>query len=158
MPPENLHITLFFIGKVEEPEIPSLSELLSRIGSSTKPFSLQLERYCYAPEGKPRMIWAQFETNVSFTALANTIKKQVGFLREDEEKKEPLPHATLARMKHLPATDRLKLLPAPSLVMSINSFNLYESLLSSSGSHYAVMSSFPMHPGEHIRLKLLPCS
>ena len=143
--PNNLHITLFFIGKVEDDALAKLNESLSRIGSVTKPFHLRLQQYCYFPDRRPRMIWAQFEPCEDFNTLAKSIDDAAAHLRANEEKKDPLPHATLARMKYLAPEHRTKLPSAPPLEQKVESFNLYESFLSSEGSRYEVIAPFPLH-------------
>lgn len=144
MPEENLHITVLFIGEVEEVKIPELMQLFSEISSNTKPFELELGRYTYFPEAKPRMIWAQFKANESFVLLAAETRRALGHLCADKQEKEAIPHVTLARFKYLPAQSRKALLPSPPMQLKVDAVNLYESFLSSSGARYEVVESFSL--------------
>src|SRR3989344_7838374 len=59
---ENLHITLHFIGYVEEDITHALEEELERVIASVEPVELKFERATIAPPNKiPSMIWALFE-------------------------------------------------------------------------------------------------
>jgi 2'-5' RNA ligase len=136
----NLHVTLFFIGKVDADIIPTLSVQLQEVGSATPPFELMLEEFVFMPTKRPRMIWAQFKQSEHFRELVRLLSERVGYLRNDEEFKEPLPHSTIAHFKYLAPRDRITLPAAPALALSVNTFNLYESHLSSVGSQYEVIS------------------
>ena len=144
MPPENLHVTAFFIGKVQEDQMESLRSSLAQIASSSVAFELVLQSYLYMPPRKPRMIWAEFAESSEFTLLVRTIGEHIGHLREVAESKEPRPHVTLARMKYLAPKDRVSLSNAPPVRLEVMGFNLYESFLSSEGSRYEVVESFQM--------------
>ena len=62
VPPENLHITTLFIGKVKEDQVEYLTKDFQKSLTSVSPFSLELEALKYAPNPrKPRMIWAKFK-------------------------------------------------------------------------------------------------
>ena len=69
--PENLHITMLFLASVDEKLIPGLIKLGEQICLDIKAFSLKLKDISLAPPGqKPRMIWAVFAENHSFTKIS----------------------------------------------------------------------------------------
>jgi 2'-5' RNA ligase len=90
------------------------------------------------------MIWASFDENAAFTALATELHQRLEPWLNDRADHEPLPHATLARFKFLPASMRTALPPCPQLTMRVERIVLYESLLSSEGATYKVVEGFEL--------------
>lgn len=123
--PENLHITLVFIGDVEEQEISEIKQTVQNVivpvcrpvrrspkgeggslggGGRHKSFSVNLTKICYAPPKitPPRMIWAEGEKSEEFDSLCDKLGKAlVGLpkIRFRPENRESIPHITLARIK-----------------------------------------------------------
>src|SRR3989338_5012993 len=61
IPAQNLHITVYFLGDVEEQKIKSLSDQLRTHLSTLSPFVLEFEKILFAPPHRPpRMVWATF--------------------------------------------------------------------------------------------------
>jgi 2'-5' RNA ligase len=56
------------------------------------------------------MIWAQFRLNEDFTALANRVADvcQPHLLEQSKHYPQPIPHVTIARMKHVNSVIDLK--------------------------------------------------
>jgi RNA 2',3'-cyclic 3'-phosphodiesterase len=56
--PDNLHLTLFFLGEVDEREIPSVCSAVGEGVSSSCPFEMSIERVgCFPNNYRPRIIW-----------------------------------------------------------------------------------------------------
>ncbi len=98
--PENLHITLVFIGEVPDFKLNSVKEAVSSV--TFKPFKVKLKGMGAFPSmTKPRVVWIGIEEG--FTELRNirdTLMKELksrGIRPEDE--KEFVPHLTLGRVK-----------------------------------------------------------
>jgi 2'-5' RNA ligase len=100
-PLSNLHITVFFLGEVQEENISSISKKIKVIAHTTSPFNIQFEKI--TTEGKIKrsgMIWARFYKNKDFSLLANTVSESVkSFLAPRSAIADPVPHITLARLK-----------------------------------------------------------
>ena len=144
---DNLHITLVFLGAVEEDIVPEISDALSDIASIQQPFSLQLKQVEYGPEGKtPSMIWARFKDNVDYDTLAARTIEELTFVLGKLETLKPIPHVTLARLnkdmekpKTLPYLENS---PNGEEVMEVTQMLLMESKTSQSGSTYKTLATF----------------
>jgi 2'-5' RNA ligase len=99
--PDNLHITLFFIGEVEDESVDKVAEQLKRDFSSIQRFELNfLQIETKYKKGKPAMIWARFEKSDEFSDLSKRIEHSVKrFMTIEPQHKDPIPHCTLARTK-----------------------------------------------------------
>ncbi len=71
--PENLHVTVDFIGFVRDDKIPELIEETKKKAENVSPFFIKLEKICFAPlnVSPPRMVWATGETPKEFLKLSN---------------------------------------------------------------------------------------
>ena len=99
--PNNMHITMKFLGKTDSSLIDKTSdELTSRFGEFTR-FKLQLNYNGYFPSrGKPRILWTGIEE------IPRQMKQIFYFLNSyftkysyDESGKKLSPHITQARIK-----------------------------------------------------------
>lgn len=141
VPPENFHITVYFIGWVEEKNLPEIISRTQESILSIASFSLKFREVIWAPpslrqsgasEGKsssPRMIWALFERSAAFESLAE---------------KESIPHVTLARFDASSKWRKIKI-PQPKLenkIFKVDKILLMESKLSKTGPIYLEVASF----------------
>ena len=146
MPKQNLHITVYFLGDVEEAEISDLIDRLNCALIGVKAFSLIFEEITFAPPNQqPRMIWAQFKNNKNYDKLSrityNAIHKFAG-VKEDPEEKTIIPHITLARFRYLFNADNTKLEQPKISNLEVKSCLLMESELNSNGSIYSTVATF----------------
>ncbi len=108
VPEENLHITVFFLGFVDVLYIPAIKAVMNQCLKSAPEFTLQLEGITLegARPNHPSMVWARFEKNINFTRLAGEIGLGVAsYLAAPSKFPDPIPHITLARIKHGPMPD-----------------------------------------------------
>ncbi len=101
VPPENYHLTVRFLGEVEETKLSALLELGRKVAQETAPFVLDLEVLGGFPQVKAaRVLWAGPRVeSPEFRRLCQGVEEAVRALGFPGEKKEPLPHVTLARFK-----------------------------------------------------------
>ena len=67
-PGANMHITLFFIGEVEENNVTAIRESLNKLFSNQQPFSIDFDTICTAGKKKiSSMIWARYIKNTEFS-------------------------------------------------------------------------------------------
>ena len=102
--PENLHITLIFIGYTDERGLEEIKQVLRQISAKHNSFSISLTKISYGPTGimPPRMIWAIGERSEEFLALKKDLETAILKLERISfipEKRESTPHITLARIK-----------------------------------------------------------
>lgn len=101
-PVENLHITLFFFGAVDEQYVEPLCDAIRAVVSATPAVELAYECITFALPGRvPRMIWAEFISTPEYQRLVERIALiGVELLHLDPAKKDLIPHVTLGRIKN----------------------------------------------------------
>src|SRR5438094_94787 len=104
---ENLHVTLKFLGEVDEKKRGELVESLGKIRAG--PVSLAAEKVeCFPNRGPVRIVTAALAGNVApLRALQDSIEQRCKFLGFEREQRAFRPHVTLARARPvLPARFR----------------------------------------------------
>ncbi len=101
VPPQNLHLTLRFLGEVDEGKVGELRELAHRVAARFAPFHMRLGSLgAFPAPGRARVIWlGALEGGEEFVRLATAMEEEVRKLGFKPETKEPKPHVTLARFK-----------------------------------------------------------
>ena len=96
-PKENFHITLHFLGEIEEDDMEYLQDAMYETARRNRPFTLTLDKIGFFPRGNKGIMWAGIERNNHLQRLFSTLEKsleQQGFARE---RKGLSPHITLGR-------------------------------------------------------------
>lgn len=102
VPAENLHITLQFIGRLEDEAVPLVAEALAKACRPLRPFSLTIGDIAPKPGGRhSRMLWARAADGVEpsrelAAAAAEALTASIGFVPET---RTYTPHVTLARFR-----------------------------------------------------------
>ena len=134
-PPENLHMTLHFIGTVPEELVDSLIERVAAL--PLDPFELTLGQYGYWQ--RARTLWLGVrETPPALAALARDIggiSRELGLPRE---RRAFIPHMTLARKVNR-LTPRE---PPPPMDWPVHEFVLVQSVLGGRHSRYTILEHF----------------
>ncbi|GAB5046692.1 RNA 2',3'-cyclic phosphodiesterase [Thermodesulfovibrio sp. TK110] len=149
---ENFHITLKFLGEVEEKIIPHLVFTLKSVSKEFSNFTLKITTPGVFPDKlKPRVIWLGTENTDTLKRLTNRIEKEtcsLGFQREEREFKS---HITLARVKNHRNGKYFfdKILKKFSeksfnFQFEVKEFVLMKSTLTPKGSIYSVLERFPL--------------
>lgn len=141
VPKENLHITLKFLGEIEDSE--KIIKKLNNI--KFKQFSLKATNIGFFPNNNYiKVVWIGFVGN---EILA--LQKQIDKTLEEDFKKEKnfVTHATIARVKYLSPEDKtemneLKTISLRSSEFKVNSFKLMKSTLTSNGPAYETLRTF----------------
>ncbi|MCA0458617.1 MAG: RNA 2',3'-cyclic phosphodiesterase [Chloroflexi bacterium] len=141
--PEQMHLTLRFIGDATEEQSKQLEMGLAEIKAA--PFSFQLQRVGqFPPKGKARVLWVGISPLEAINVLQKQVEQAVtacGFARADH----PFaPHITLARFRMPPPVDEMtaylqKHTGFTSSDIHIRHFALYASMLTPSGPIYRVV-------------------
>ncbi len=147
MPPEQLHLTLRFIGEVDGDRELDIRDTLAAV--HCEPFSMQLQGMGFFPPRKrPRVVWVGVEHNEVLVRLRNRIEARLVETGLEPEGRKFAPHITLARLKHTPATRVARFLEQHSLFFSqpfqVTEFRLYSSVLSAKGARHFVEQEYPL--------------
>jgi len=150
--PENLHITLKFIGHVPNEKLSPIQTALSSIRVA-QPVELHFRGMGFFPnEHHPRAFWCGIAASPNLAELAANIDRALVPLGVEPETRPFTPHLTLARFKsdegirevvHT-ATDMKS---TDFGATTETNFHLYESLLKSTGAQYNRLASFPFSGG-----------
>jgi RNA 2',3'-cyclic 3'-phosphodiesterase len=152
--PDDLHITLFFMGDTDAGAIPKVCSALTEAVQAITPFTLHLSRIgTFGPPAAPSILWTGLEGDLDRlgTVHRNIQDKLVG-LGWAKEDKPFRPHITLARRYNGmgPWTQlRSKLSmtgPAESTEWTCDRAVLYKSNLGRSPM-YELMHEFEFSPG-----------
>ncbi|MDF2720738.1 MAG: 2-5 ligase [Paenibacillus sp.] len=97
--PDDLHITLQFIGEVAPESQPAIEAALERIAARFSPFTLQLTGAgTFGAPQSPRVLWAKIGGQLQpLRALAADVEGQLADLGYEPENRPYSPHVTLAR-------------------------------------------------------------
>jgi RNA 2',3'-cyclic 3'-phosphodiesterase len=100
--PENLHLTVLFIGEVNPIYVSFILSAMKAVCDKFLPFTLSFESFTH--EGgrhlHPSMVWARFERNIHYSELVQMIREQLHpVLQLNTAFKDPVPHITLARIR-----------------------------------------------------------
>ncbi len=150
--PENLHITLKFIGHVGNEKLSPIQTALSSIHTA-QPVELHFHGMGFFPnERRPRAFWCGIASSPNLAELAADIDRALVPLGIDAETRPFTPHLTLARFKSdegvrevVQAATNMK--SADFGAATETNFHLYESLLKSTGAQYNRVASFPFVGG-----------
>jgi 2'-5' RNA ligase len=144
---QNLHITVYFFGDVEESDIPGMSGKIKEVVEATPRFNLEFEKIMYAPPNRPpRMIWADFAGCHPYTKLVRAVydntKNFLNPASAQETGRAPHPHITLARLNNPDAARFLKLEPIAPEKMTAEKCILFSSELTPKGPVYTAEESY----------------
>jgi 2'-5' RNA ligase len=105
--PENLHLTLKFLGEVDEKHNARIEKLISEAAKEFHAFTLSFHGIGYfGRERYMKVIWAGVNSGKDeFVKLAKSLDEKLSFIRREEH--EPSPHLTIARVKSGRNVDRL---------------------------------------------------
>ena len=143
---DQLHLTLRFIGDVEEPDI---LELINGLGAlEMAPFPMHLSGSGQFGDKRPHVIWAGVAENEELRRLAAKVEQVVQRAGFPPETRKYYPHVTLARLKN-PSTERVfRYVADHSLfrthTFDVSEFHLFESHLGSAGAIYQIVASFAL--------------
>jgi 2'-5' RNA ligase len=95
--PENYHITLRFIGDVDDPTADEIADALARIRRDS--VEIRVNGLGSFGNGKPHAVWARVEPNRALMELQGEQERILQRLRLPAERRKYIPHVTLARCR-----------------------------------------------------------
>jgi len=144
----NLHLTLQFLGYVEETVVEKIKGALETVARRHEPFELPVRGAGVFPnENRPRVLWIGCEDDTGrLKALAGAVQSAMQPLGFEPEHREFSAHLTLGRVK-VPKPDAALTRALDSIkdtacgLMRVDAVHLFESQLHPDGSIYTKLSS-----------------
>ncbi|OGP17339.1 MAG: 2'-5' RNA ligase [Deltaproteobacteria bacterium GWC2_55_46] len=150
--PEAVHLTLKFLGEVDDKRLEELGSALQEAASGIPPFSLTVEGVGGFPNQKsPRVIWAGIKENESFAKLQRQVEEHLNAIGFEREERPFTPHLTLCRIKSIgdgKALGRLlaDIKPQIKADFRVSSVILFKSELKKTGAEYTAMKEAALKP------------
>jgi RNA 2',3'-cyclic 3'-phosphodiesterase len=151
--PEQIHLTLAFLGRVAVARLEELKAVLAQACRSVGPFSLQAEGCgCFPDPQRPRVIWVGLAGDREILChLREAVAAATAPFAEHVETRSFQPHLTIARLKPAaPATLRSIgriIQDAPATVLGewhVRAVDLMQSELTPGGAVYRRLLSAPL--------------
>jgi 2'-5' RNA ligase len=145
--PENLHVTLKFIGEAPETKLAAICSALAS-ARSDQPVALDFRGLGFFPDEKhPRVFWTGIESSPNLKTLAADIEKAAERLGVPREQRPFSPHLTLARFEPPGLPEKLRSAIQENAkrefgALRTSQFHLIESKLKSSGAEYTTLERF----------------
>ena len=149
--PENIHLTLKFLGERKEKKIEQIKEILEETVKDKTCFSLRLSHLGAFPKiDYPRVIWVGIDKGKEeIERIAYELEEQIAKIGIPKEDKPFSSHITIARLKS--PLNREKLVGALKRVecaeekeLRVEKITLYKSTLTPKGPIYEVLKESPL--------------
>ncbi|MEO0393173.1 MAG: RNA 2',3'-cyclic phosphodiesterase [Pseudomonadota bacterium] len=145
--PQNLHLTLRFIGPAEEPQAQDIHDALDQISAAVFPITWQGMGY-FAAGKRPRSLWVGVADNPALDYLQSKVERALQKAGLEPETRRFTPHVTLGRVSQSPL-HRLDHYVAdhdgcylPS--MRVDRFTLFQSHLGKAQADYQAVVDYPL--------------
>ncbi len=152
--PDQLHVTLKFLGEVDAGRLKQVCEIVARTAGQLEPFAIRLSGLGGFPSRRsPRVAWCGIEDPTGSCArwvgLADPQFAALGF---EAETRAFTPHITLGRSKSPAGSAAMREVlegdaELPALQMTVNEIVLFESRLSPQGARYIRTQTARVGPG-----------
>ncbi len=140
--PENIHVTLKFLGDTSEELVPEINNIISDASKDIQPFKLQLKDAGAFPNlNYLKVLWVGIEDPGPVPELARNLDNELKKLGFKSEKRGFKPHITLGRVKTRKRKDELKKLLINNKgrqfgELEVTNIRLKKSVLGSTGPTY----------------------
>lgn len=144
---ENLHLTLTFIGDVDEAAAEDIDEALASVRAEA--FSLALRGTgSFAQGSRPKVLWLGVAADPRLFQLKEKIDRALEIRRLPFENRKYTPHVTLGRLKKPDEGKIADFMQAHNLFATgpfeARSFNLYRSHQTGNGVAYEALRSYAL--------------
>ena len=141
--PENFHVTLSFLGFVDDESLADICLVVKEAVQSFEAFGVDFEGIGLGPDAeKPKMVWLLGEANEELRKLQAEIEKSLDIFVS--EKKEFKPHITLGKIergkwKTFPEKPEIK--EKFRVSVPVESVDVFESKIEKGRTRYTVLES-----------------
>jgi 2'-5' RNA ligase len=143
---QGLHLTLKFLGEIDEAQTAQIKDLMKAIAGTTKPFSLEMKGTgFFPPESRhPRVLWIGTREQPVLAELQERFESGLEKIGISREARPFHPHLTLGRIKGPFAlaeiVAELKKQEAAAFgEMIVDKVTLFKSVLRPTGAEYSIL-------------------
>lgn len=145
LPIENIHLTIKFLGEIEESKVPAISQKLRQSLSFVEQIAIQLKEPSLFPyASRPRGIWLTLHFSLPLSNYAIQLDRQLNELAFPMSKRPFSPHLTIARFRRGIQKSELRMIDNelstieanPLQSISLSGLVLYQSELHPDGAQY----------------------
>jgi RNA 2',3'-cyclic 3'-phosphodiesterase len=144
--PENYHLTLRFIGDVDDQIEREVASLLARV--RRKPFELRFDALSSFGGRRPRAVIAMLAQTAELMELQAEHERLMQRIGLEPEGRKYTPHVTLARLRDSSSHQVADYLASRALIeplpFSVSRFVLFSSRASVGGGPYVVEAAYPL--------------
>lgn len=149
--PEQMHLTLRFIGDVDGAVMNRVREALAEVRADA--FAMGLEGIgFFPPRGNPRVVWVGVRKCEPLLRLHHRVESVLVRSGLEPEERKYAPHITLARLKNTPVSRAGGYLAQHGMFATedfpVREFLLYSSVLNSRGARHYIEEGYPL-AGDH---------
>ncbi len=149
--PEKIHLTLKFLGEVEETKAVEICNIVKNVASRHKGFELAVESVGYFGGRSARVLWVGTSSgSENLHQLQKDIEQQLAVAGWPEDSREFNGHLTICRIRNPRAGIKLAAAAEDYKdfklgVVSADSVSVYQSQLTSSGPVYTLLGNYKLH-------------
>jgi 2'-5' RNA ligase len=141
--PENLHVTLHFLGEIAQGQVEPLVAQVRAQTERVAPFALRLGALgSLPPSRRPRVLLLELEPAAPLAALARAVER--GVVAAAPEPRPFRGHLTLGRVRERGAPPSLAGVAVPPAVFDVTESVLFASQPHPSGSRYTPLGRVPL--------------
>jgi 2'-5' RNA ligase len=144
--PENYHLTLRFIGDVDDSLAHEIASLLGRV--RRREFELRLDGLSSFGGRKPRAVVATVKPSPAVMELQAEHERLMQRVGLEPEGRKYMPHITLARLRDATSRDVAEYLSARAMFQpppfAVSRFVLFSARASVGGGPYVVEAAYPL--------------
>jgi len=151
----NLHVTVRFVGEVDDNAVAALCAAVGGAAASVAPSVAELRGFGVFPDRRrPRVVWAGVDDrNGVFSALESAVSERLSALGYPRESRPYSAHLTVARMREAvrdPVALCVRLAAAerdpPAFgAIPVECLTVFQSELGPGGSRYTSLARCPLH-------------
>jgi 2'-5' RNA ligase len=150
VPPQNIHLTIKFLGDVSVASLDLLTQMLQTEASRHTPFEFNVGGLGAFPSARrPRVVWVGVDAPPALGALQRGVEAEMARLGYEPEGRDFSPHLTLGRVNRNAGPGDLRDLagvlesyrPGALGAVSVQAVRLYRSDLHPTGSVYTELFS-----------------
>lgn len=155
--PENVHLTIKFLGDIEADKVDSIARLLEDAAAQSRSFDISVKGVGGFPTiDNPRVLWVGVEDDKNLSHLYDNLENgltALGFKKEDRPFK---PHLTLGRIKFLKdrkgLKERLERFKDITLgKCGVNSLCLFQSRLTPEGAVHTKLKEYRLQTEDQLK-------